>query len=453
MTFRTVFWTAVSLALLVSFEPARANVVGADTQNFNPTNDGLDFVTVQSSETLTPGLINLGFFLNFAVNSLPNYEDVTTQTRTDFSDSLLSADLNFAVGLTPGWEAGVSFPFLLHQSVDSELSSFGGEFAETGLTEYRLMTKVRFWGNNEGGVGAVASANLNQIEDNPFTGENAGPTYNFELVGDMTLGPVAVGANVGYRLRNPGDRIGALPIEPFGDQYIASGAVSYLIPGWDTKLIAELFGSVPAEEREFVSDREDSSLEFLLGMKMDISRSLAFHLGGGTEVLHGTSSPDWRVYSGVNWVIGPLFSKPRETYVRVRGQQLRSLEELETEDPFVGAPQVNEAFIARDVLFEFDSDQLRPSSKEILRRMVKYLQRGTFQTLTVEGHTDSVGSALYNLNLSQRRAERVRGALVEMGLQANKVRAVGFGESRPIANNGNYQGRAINRRVEFKVRR
>jgi hypothetical protein len=127
------------LTALLSLRAA-ANVVGADTQNFNPTNDGLDFVTVHSSETLTPGLLNLGFFLNYAVNSLPNYEDASTGTRTNFQDALLSSDLNFALGIMQGWEAGLSFPVLLAQSVDSDVNAFRGEFASTGLTEFRLQS-------------------------------------------------------------------------------------------------------------------------------------------------------------------------------------------------------------------------------------------------------------------------------------------------------------------------
>ena len=84
-------------AVLLMSQGAVANVVGSDIQNFNPTTNGLDFVTVQSSETLTPGIFNFGFFLNYAVNTMPNYVDVNTSSRTDFEDSLTSGDLNFGV--------------------------------------------------------------------------------------------------------------------------------------------------------------------------------------------------------------------------------------------------------------------------------------------------------------------------------------------------------------------
>jgi OOP family OmpA-OmpF porin len=75
-----------------------------------------------------------------------------------------------------------------------------------------------------------------------------------------------------------------------------------------------------------------------------------------------------------------------------------------------------------------------------------------FKRLVVEGHTDSVGGAEYNQKLSLRRAEAIKRWLVaKHGLSAAKIEAVGYGKSRPIADNGNYQGRQQNRRVEFQI--
>lgn len=446
-----LIWLAMGFIFV---PPATANVVGADTQNFNPTNDGLDFVTVHSSETLSPGLLNMGFFLNYAVNSLPNYEDTTTQRRTNFRDSLTSTDVNFAFGLRRGWEAGMSFPSVLNQKVNSDLNTFRGEFSSTGLTEIRAMTKARFWGNADQGFGAVFSANFNQIKNNPFLGSGAGPTFNFEFVGDKSFGKFAVGLNAGLRVRKPGEALPGIPVQPFGNQYIASTAVSYLLTDYDTKIIGEIFASIPAKSREFISDRDDSSAEFLLGAKHDINRSIALHAGAATEIIHGTSSPDWRVYTGINWVIGPLFASSREVFVRVKDQPLRSLEDMDQSDPFAGKPELAEAFIARDVLFDFNKDTLQPAAIASLRKLVTYLNKPPgFQSLIIEGHTDSVGSAIYNLDLSQRRADSVSHALVQLGIPSSKVRGIGYGASRPIADNGNFQGRTQNRRVEFKVRR
>lgn len=436
----------------------RANVVGVDTQNFNPTNDGLDFVTVHSSETLKPGLINLGLFLNYAVNTLPNFEDTTTQTRTNFKDSLISADLNFAVGLASNWEVGLSAPMLLSQSVGSDIEAARGQFEQTGLTEIRAMTKWRLWGDESQGVALVASGNFNQIENNPFTGVNSGPTWNFEAAADTTMDRFALGVNLGYRFRSPGDPDPAVPIDPMRDQLIASGAISYLVPDWDTKIIAEVFASFPADDQKYISDRDLSSAEFLLGAKYDINTQAAFHVGAGTEIVHGNSSPDWRVYTGLNWVLGPLFARASESEIvkvekyRYNDEEIR--QELEEMDYLAKTPENEETFVGRGVLFAFNSDQLADEAMETLQKFADYLRKPPgLQSLVIEGHTDSVGSAEYNRSLSQRRASRVRQAMISLGIPSERVKAVGYGESQPIADNGNYQGRAMNRRVEFNVRR
>jgi OOP family OmpA-OmpF porin len=73
-------------------------------------------------------------------------------------------------------------------------------------------------------------------------------------------------------------------------------------------------------------------------------------------------------------------------------------------------------------------------------------------TTTVEGYTDSVGSEAYNQQLSQRRADAVRQVMVdEYGVAADRVSAVGEGESDPVASNDTAEGRALNRRVEASV--
>ena len=73
-------------------------------------------------------------------------------------------------------------------------------------------------------------------------------------------------------------------------------------------------------------------------------------------------------------------------------------------------------------------------------------------TTVVEGHTDARGTDAYNQKLSERRANAVREVLVnQYGVDASRVNAVGYGESRPVADNASDTGRAINRRVEAEV--
>lgn len=138
--FRVIF-VAMSLMFLFTSR-SDANIVGAGTQNFNPITNGLDFATVHSSKTLEPGIVNLGAFLNTAVNSLP-YVDTGVQSRTDLNDSLTSSDLNFGIGILPRLDIGFSFPALITQSIDNE-TGVRGNFVSTGSTEIRANAKWRF---------------------------------------------------------------------------------------------------------------------------------------------------------------------------------------------------------------------------------------------------------------------------------------------------------------------
>ena len=425
-------------------KPGLGNVVGTDAQNFNPITSGLDFVTVQSSETLKPGVFNFGFFFNYAVNSLPYY-DPSPQSRTDFKDTLTSMDLNIGLGLAKNWDIGLSLPQLLRQTVTDNSGATRGEFSQSGNTEVRVNSKYRLVGTESEGIAVVGSVNFNRIRNNVYTGEDAGPTYNFEVAADTTVDRVALGVNLGHRWRSPGRRIPNAPVAPFGNQFIASVAASYLLTGIDTKLIGEVFGSLPTQSEGDVKDRSQSSLELLVGAKHDFTTELAFHVGAGTELLQGVGSPDWRLYAGLNYAWGSVMAPTS------------NLAPAETPSETVREPIAPEPdrFVARNINFDFGSDRLNPSAKPVLDSLVAYLKTPPpFESVIIEGHTDSVGNAAYNLGLSQRRAQAIKDALVkDYGLKANQIQAVGFGESLPIADNGNYQGRALNRRVEFKINR
>lgn len=422
---------AIFLLLSVLSLPVSANVVGTGAQNFNSITSGLDFVTVQSSETLRPGLLNFGFFLNYAVNSLPYFENIP-QGRTEFNDGLLGADLNFGLGLMKNWDMGVSLPFILAQTVTAN-TAFRGEFSKVGVTEIRLNSKYRLIGDNSRGVAVIGSVNFNLMENNPYKGSPANPTLNLEVAGDMTFGRVAVGLNLGHRWMFPGPAVSGAPLNPFGNQMIVSTAASYHLPKVDTKLVTEIFGSIPLERTSSDQNRSASSLEWIVGAKHDLSQKLAFHAGLGTQMLNGLSSPDWRVYTGINYVMGPVFSKDQSSVVI----------------------RADTKIILQNILFEFDSDNIVGEYKTVLDVVMEYVRMlGNYQSLVVEGHTDSIGNAQYNQYLSQKRAERIRKVIIDSyGVKPEKIRAEGYGPDQPIADNGNFQGRQENRRVEIRVER
>ena len=429
---------------------AFGNVVGIDAQNFNPTTSGLDFVTVQSSETLAPGVLNFGLFFNYAVNSLPFFDD-TVQGFSNLTDSMIGGDFNVGLGLLPNLDVGLSFPQLLYQQVKSD--GYRGQFQKNGQTEIRFNAKFRLFGDKDGGIAVVGSTNINRVENNPYVGKGGGPTLNGELVGDTTIKNVALGFNIGYRFRKPGEKTDLeSPIDPIGSQYIGSVAASYLLTSIDTKIIGEIFGSSPATDETENSDRLASSAEALLGLKHDFSTHLAGHFGVGRELMHGRSSPDFRMYAGLNYVLGPTFGEKRVSKVESKGKPAF----VGTPGLFDGPPKAKEKIVIHDVLFEFDSAEvLVGSGTETLRKLVEHINKApVYNKLVIEGHTDSVGTDDYNIKLSQRRSQNIKRLLVErFGADSSKVMAVGRGERAPIADNGNYQGRQLNRRVEFTIYR
>lgn len=109
--------------------------------------------------------------------------------------------------------------------------------------------------------------------------------------------------------------------------------------------------------------------------------------------------------------------------------------------------------ILQSVQFETDKDVIRPESVPVLREVAGLLAAHPELTLVrIEGHTDSQGGVQHNTALSDRRAKAVRRWLVEQGgLDPGRLEAVGYGPSRPIDTNETKEGRARNRRVEFRI--
>ena len=100
-----------------------------------------------------------------------------------------------------------------------------------------------------------------------------------------------------------------------------------------------------------------------------------------------------------------------------------------------------------DVLFATDSAELTPEGRATLDRLAPCWSHGRFE---VDGHTDSTGTDAINQPLSERRAQAIVDQLVKDGIDPSALTAKGYGSSRPVADNATPEGRAHNRRVEFR---
>ncbi len=115
-------------------------------------------------------------------------------------------------------------------------------------------------------------------------------------------------------------------------------------------------------------------------------------------------------------------------------------------------PAAEAVRVELDVKFDFDKATVKSESLGDIQNLADFMKQYPQTTTVVEGHTDSVGTDAYNQKLSERRASAVRDVLVnKLGVSGARVESVGYGESRPVADNATEAGRAINRRVEAAV--
>lgn len=103
------------------------------------------------------------------------------------------------------------------------------------------------------------------------------------------------------------------------------------------------------------------------------------------------------------------------------------------------------------ILFDFDSYMLRPEARENLSNLAASLNRYPDSDVLIVGHTDSRGDDAYNQRLSENRSGAARTYLTQQGVDATRVRAVGMGETEPVASNDTDAGRQENRRVEVAI--
>ncbi len=101
------------------------------------------------------------------------------------------------------------------------------------------------------------------------------------------------------------------------------------------------------------------------------------------------------------------------------------------------------------ILFDFDKSVIRPEAYPLLNEVAEILRRNPDLEVVFEGYTDSIGPESYNQKLSEKRADADMQCILQKGIPAEQVSAVGYGETMPRASNDNKEGRTLNRRVQI----
>jgi peptidoglycan-associated lipoprotein len=106
----------------------------------------------------------------------------------------------------------------------------------------------------------------------------------------------------------------------------------------------------------------------------------------------------------------------------------------------------------KDINFDYDKSNIRPDAREILKADADYLLKSGVDSITIEGHCDSRGTAEYNMALGERRARETKKYMVNLGVKDSKMNTISYGKERPLVSEENEEAWAKNRRAHFDVK-
>ena len=206
------------------------------------------------------------------------------------------------------------------------------------------------------------------------------------------------------------------------------GAAINIKPHNRFDIIAE--GRSDPTTANFFGSKRQTPAEVDGAFRVHATKSIDVTVGGGAGLTIGVGSPDFRAFLGFNYT------------------------HHKEEAPPPRAPKIEAKKITIDqtIHFDFDKYNIRSDASNILNDVAKVMQANPqVHKIRIESHTDAIGTDAYNMKLSQRRANATRDYLIKLGVDPNRLEAVGYGKSRPVATNKTAAGRAMNRRSEFNV--
>ncbi|HPQ80683.1 MAG TPA: OmpA family protein [bacterium] len=427
-------------AILVTALSAEAKPKGASVITFSPATDGGKYISVQQSKTLPQWSFNAGMTMDYAYEPL-EFADPTGARISGIVDDLMVANVHGAIGWTDWFSTGVNVPVVMWESfwdpnaprATVQKQNFYGKMGDVRLEmKFRLLDIDRY----HVGLSLVPFMYFPSGKSSTFLG-NGFWSPGAALVFDADIkNRVFLALNVAYRnfysktnyYINPNANANAY----INDTLRLAGGInvrindSWAVLGeiWSESVIKAMFKNQLQNPAEFMAGGRFTPQKHAKG--------LAVTLAGGRGITTGVGSPDFRVLLGVNY---------------------RRIHEPPPPPPVqVDAIVEEKIIITQKIHFEFDRAVIRPVSYPIVDDVADLLRRNPqIRRVRVEGHTDWIGSDAYNQKLSENRARAVRDYLIQKGVEPSRLEAVGYGESRPVADNNTVQGRARNRRTEFTV--
>ncbi len=415
-------------------------------------------------------------------------------TRDDLLESRLS--LHLLGGWSLGWlELAAELPLALQQSSDFSLLTSAGitgdlvaPIASTALGDLRLGAKLGLLDPAKRFLGLAGMVELRLPTGNADAFMSDGLALVPSAIATKSFGSLRLDAQLGYAIRGTGQYTQLVAHD--GVVY-GAGASYALKPAWRIerwKAILDLSGGFP-RGYDGSSERYRAPLSARAGLRAWLARTWSIEAGGGAGLGEaGYGRERWRVFVGLRWGREPLPDDGDWDHDGVPnakdlcpyepgpaeldgcpdsdGDLIPDREDRCPHDP---GPAENEGCpvsvdepvveiesgrltIKDSIQFDTAKDTIKRGSFPILDQVAKIvLEHPELKKIRVEGHTDNVGAAAYNKDLSERRAASVVRYLAGKGVPRARLEAAGFGFERPVASNATALGRAKNRRVEFRI--
>lgn len=435
---RRFFGLPLLIVLLFSSTAHAAH--NADVVVFTPANDGGKYLQVQQSSTLQQWRFNVGAMFDYAFQPL-EFVDPTGARRSGIVDDLLMANIGAAVGLTDWWQVGANFPVALWESFynnNQPAATVSKQTLYGKLGDPRFDMKFRLLDIDRYRVGLalVPFVYFPLGKEEYFLGNGMWSPGGTFVVDFDIANRVFLSFNAGYRMYS-NTRYDANNTDAILDDTLELGTGVNVRINDEWAVLGEINQETVLENsknalfRNHLQNPVDANVA-ARWTPQKTAKGLGLTIGGGRGITNGIGTPEFRAFVGVNYRKPAVVELPQPVEV-----------EAVVEEKIV---------ITQKIHFEFDKDVIRDVSYPIVDDVAMLLEANPqIRKVQIEGHTDSVGSDEYNQKLSDRRANAVRDYLISKGIEPDRLVAVGFGESKPIADNESVRGRARNRRTEFTV--
>jgi len=463
-----------------------------------PTTGATGGYRVHTTETLELGEMAFGLDANFADDWFESkvFNPAST-TPFDVGDQLASFNFLMSYGLMDWLTFNFDLP--VHFFTDNNLNGLENNWdMEPGDLLFSLKARVLDAKENDLGIGLALIPFITAPtgQSTAFQGD-ASVTGGLNLAFEKVWESTRIYANTGGRLRR--HEFVSLIDQVKHEFLYGLGLQQTLVSDWDLDLIAEVTGST-----DFQAEIS-SPAEALMVLRKTCGDKIQYitSAGAGIGLNDGYGSPDWRAFGSFTVAFGGQKKAPPPPPPRSGdsdGDGLTDESEINTyrtnpKDPDTdkdglmdgkevhtygtdplnentdgdGCKDGEEVFdyktnpkvkdcppqkinLKGKINFKLNSSDISPSAYPILDDAIRKMEKNDeIAKLEIEGHSDSSGDEVYNLKLSERRANSVKQYFIKKGVDPSRLTSKGYGENQPIAPNNTREGRAQNRRIVFRV--